>query len=55
MNAKLGVLSTIENSLNPDEVRAQKGADYEFHLELQPEKDGLWDLLASLNDQLVEI
>jgi hypothetical protein len=32
MNAKLRVLGTIENSLNPEDVRAQKGEDYEFHL-----------------------
>jgi hypothetical protein len=55
MNAKLRVLGTIESSLNPEDVQAQSGPDYDFHLELQPEKDSLWDLLGSLNDQLMAI
>jgi hypothetical protein len=55
MNAKLGVLSTIEQALNPKEIQGQKGKDYEFYLTIQPEKDSLWDLLESLNNQLYDI
>lgn len=55
MNAKLVVLSTIEKSLNPKEVMAQEGGDWEFYQDIQPEKDGLWDLLYDLNNQLQAI
>jgi hypothetical protein len=30
----------------------QEGGDWEFYQDIQPEKDGLWDLLYDLNNQL---
>lgn len=45
----------IEQALNPNEVHAQEGADWEFYSSIQPEKELLWDMLYSLNNQLVDI
>lgn len=52
MNAKLAFFQTVERGLNPMDVQAKEGPDYEMYLSIQPAKAELWDLLDSLYLQL---
>lgn len=54
-NAKLHYLQMVENSLYKREIRDEEGQDYDFYMQIQPEKQLLWDMLADLNDQLVDV
>lgn len=49
-NLKLNLFSALENGLD-----LSRPEDYEFFMQIQPEKDHLWDMLYNLNNQLVDI
>lgn len=47
-NQKLHWFNTIEEALDLSDE-----GDYEFFMQIQPEKDNIWDMLAQLNEQLM--
>jgi hypothetical protein len=49
-NAKLKFFDALEEALDLTNEK-----DYEFFMQIQPEKDHLWEMLGSLNEQLVEV
>lgn len=49
-NAKLNFFATVEEALD-----LSRDEDYEFYMEIQPEKERLWEMLGSLNNQLVDV
>jgi len=49
-NAKLDFFHTVEDALD-----LSREDDYDFYMQIQPEKSSLWEMLDSLNSQLVDV
>lgn len=54
-NSKLAFFNSVEEALDREQLERQKGEDYEFFQQIQPEKNLLWDMLEDLNNQLMDI
>lgn len=49
-NKKLNFFTVVEDALD-----FNREEDYEFYMQIQPEKANLWEMLDSLNSQLVDV